>query len=474
MSKGHTRRVKIVATMGPACSSRRSIDALLRAGLDMARVNYSHADPAFVPQLVRRLRAAAVRAKRPLALLADLPGPKLRIGELEGDALELRAAGRVTLLIGRKSARGAGPNAIPVPQRLIGEALNAGDMLFLDDGLIRLKVERIEGNRALCKVIDGGILRSRKGITLAGTLDVPTVGPRDRIAIRQAVELGFDYIAASFVRSAQDVEHVRRLTRRAGRELPIIAKLERPEAIDNLQSIVDCADCVMVARGDLGVSLPIHQVPVLQKQIISVANAAGKPCITATQMLESMTVSPLPTRAEVSDVANAILDGTDAVMLSAETASGKYPLRAVKTMDAVTRYVEQELPGQAITRREATSSAGGAVGDAACEAAQRSGARWIVAFTRSGASARLISSLRPTTPICALTPDAQVRNSLALCWGVTPLTIDNIGRIDDVAQAASAALRTAGLARKKDVLVLVYGRELGTTGSTDTLVIHKV
>jgi len=485
------RRAKIVCTLGPATRDEAVLRALIRAGMDVARLNFSHGDAAEHEAVARRVRALAEEEGRTVALMQDLQGPKIRIGALETEPLRLETGGAFTLT-GRPGARG--PEAVSVTYRKLPAEVGKGDAILLDDGLIRLEVSSVSGSEVRCRVVEGGELRSHKGVNVPGRkLAIPALTAKDRRDLKCGIAWAVDYVAISFVREAADVEAARRFLKRGGAAIPIIAKLEKPQAVEHLEAILAAADGIMVARGDLGVELPPERVPVLQKRMIRLARAAGKPVITATQMLESMVEHSRPTRAEASDVANAVFDGTDAVMLSAETAVGRHPVEAVRMMGRIIEAAEGSRsfrPGPvegslAPVGNDGSSGAtrGGsaadadvpdAIADAAYRAARDLGAAAIAVFTESGGTARVVSKYRPMTPIYAFSPVEAVRRRLALLWGVRPHAVEELPGTDDMVEAVAAVLVREGAARKGDLIVVTAGTPVGRTGSTNFLKVHRV
>ena len=491
-----SRRVKIVCTLGPASASSTAIRALVRAGMDVARLNFSHGTQAEQARAIRRVRAAARVERRTVAILADLAGPKIRVGELP--AGRRWRAGEIVVLSSRLRPRT--PGAIGTTYRGLARDLQPGQAVLLDDGRLRLEVVRVRGDEVVCKVREGGELLSHKGINLPGTpLSAPALTAKDRADLAFAVGAGVDLVALSFVRTAADVRAAARLLRRAagvdlpaagatprpepvegplaGLAPPLIAKLEKPQALADLAGILEESAGVMVARGDLGVEIPPEKVPMAQKRIIQAARLLGRPVITATQMLESMTERSRPTRAEASDVANAVLDGTDAVMLSAETASGRYPVEAVRMMDRIIRETEAACRPSASSGRfegNGTLSPQDAVSGAAVMLADTLGAAAIVAFTLSGGTALRLARRRPQAPIIAVSPDPRVLRRLSLVWGVTPLRLPRSRRLLRLVAVADAALRAHRLARAGDRVVLVMGYPLGAGARTNLVKVHVV
>ena len=468
------RLAKIIATLGPATATPGMLTGLLRAGVDVARLNLSHGDHAEHARVIARTRRAAEALGRPIAILADLQGSKARIGRLHGGRpVPLRRGEYVTLtprdVPGRRGL-------IPTTFRRLGRDVRRGDPILLDDGRIELAVVRVRGGDVVCRVIIGGLLLEHKGMNLPGTdLRGDALTAKDRADLQFALRHGVDYVALSFVRSAEDVVRVRRLLRRQGRDVPLIAKLEVRRAVERLQEILRAADGVMVARGDLGVEVPLERVPVLQKWILQEANRTGVIAITATQMLESMVERPRPTRAEASDVANAIFDGTDALMLSAETASGRHPLKAVAVMDRIIR--EAERSGLYV-KANAGAPAGGdrevhAVAHAAVDAAREWEARAIVVYTQTGMTARVLSKLKPPCPILAITPSEPIRRRMALYRGVLPMTLRFARSTDRMLRDGERAILAAGLIGRAARVVVVSGTS-PRAGATNLMKLHRL
>jgi pyruvate kinase len=467
----HYRRPKIVATLGPACRSPETLRAMLEAGVDVVRLNLSHGRHEEHAQLAQQARWLADALGRPLAILLDLQGPKIRTGEL--------LDGKPVLLLN------GSPIAITT-QPVVGTAelvsttytdlprdVRVGYRLLLDDGLLELVVRSVDGATVHCEVVQGGWLGEHKGINLPGVaLSTPALTDKDAADLRFGLGIGVDYVALSFVREATDVLPVRECMRVVGRHVPVIAKLEKPEALQHLDAILSAFDGVMVARGDLGVELAPELVPGLQKHIIQRARQHGKVVITATQMLESMTTQPRPTRAETSDVANAICDGTDAVMLSGETAAGKFPVETVAVMDRIARQAQGlQLAG---VHDHVQRSQAHAVALAACTLAQEIRVCAIVVFTRSGASAHLVAQCRPSAPIFAYTSEESTYRALALWWGVQPMLHAFTGGTDAMVEMVSADLRQKGLAGEGDLLVVVGSTPILVRGRTNFIKLHTV
>jgi pyruvate kinase len=466
MAAAAARRTKIVATIGPASTDAGILRSLVDAGMDGARLNFSHGSHDDHADRVRLIREAQAEVGRPLALIADLQGPKLRIGNLlETILLE---KGENVEIIGGEYAENS---ALPVSPAVIGDVLRPGHDVLIDDGLIRLKVEDVQRGRARCAVLVGGPVSAHKGVNLPGVpVPIPAITRKDGEDLEFALSLDVDFVALSFVRSAADVRDLRRLIDEAGSKARVIAKIEKAEAIDALDAILEETDGVMVARGDLGVEIGPASVPLLQKRIILKALERGKPVITATQMLESMVHQAEPTRAEASDVANAVLDGTSAVMLSGETAVGDYPVEAVRTMDTIAREVEPSL-GYRHQLPEASDepSVGNAMSNAACDLAEALGAAAILVPTFSGRTASMVARLRPRRPVIGLSHHQYALQQMALEWGVTPLGVPEAADVDELWSASVDRARTAGLIHAGDRVVITAGTAVNIPGSTNVI-----
>ena len=467
------RHSKIVCTIGPASRDPRVLRKLLEAGMDVARLNFSHGSHAEHQDCIQALRATAQKLKKTIAILADLQGPKIRTGVLAGAMpVQLRMGQAFTITTAKILGDSTRVNTtfLALPREV-----HRGDRILLSDGLIELRVERVSGRDVNCRVVNGGALGEHKGINLPGVhLRVPALTPKDRDDLKFALAHGVDYIAVSFVRRPEDVLLAKSLIRRARKDTPVIAKLEKPEAIDNLEGILQVSDGVMVARGDLGVEMSPERVPVVQKQIIARAREFRRPVITATQMLESMTENPRPTRAEASDVANAVFDGSDAVMLSAETASGKYPAEAAAMMASIICEAEQSITDFARPATQEKLKVAETVAELVCHASRELHMRSIVVFTHSGFTARLISRYRPLLPIVAFSPEAQTRRRMALVWGVRPLPIPDLRKVDQLAEISEKRLLEEKLVRKGDVIAVVAGTPMGVRGTTNFMKFHVV
>jgi len=471
------RRAKIVCTLGPATDSPERLAGLLDAGMDVARLNFSHGTSAEHAQRLRLLQRLARERGKPLAVLQDLQGPKIRTGPLEqGRPVVLRAGARVTLTPrpGAGNARLVSTNFQSLPREV-----KPGSRILLSDGLIELRVERAVGREVRCRVVEGGELGEHQGINLPGLpLKISALTAKDRADLEFAVQHRVDYVALSFVRRPQDVLELKRILARAGRPIPVVAKLEKPEAIDRLDEILRVADAVMVARGDLGVELPPELVPIIQKRVIARANALRVPVITATQMLESMTVHSRPTRAEASDVANAIFDGSDALMLSAETATGQYPVEAVRMMARIISAAESSPRYAWYARRRRSADEPLSVPEAVCESAallaEELNLKAIAVFTQSGSSARLVSKYRPRAPVFAFSPLPQIVHRAALYWGVIPIEMPHVQSTDRMVEGAARLLRARGVVGPGDLIAVVAGTPIARRGTTNLLKVHRI
>ena len=476
------RRTKIVCTIGPASDSEERLTALIQAGMNVARLNFSHGTHEEHAVTLARVRRVSQSLGQPVAVLQDLQGPKIRIGKLAGGKpVELRPGAEFVLV--SRPVEGDAAQASTTYAHLPYDVA-PGSRVLLDDGLMELQVESTTPTEVHCRVVHGGLLRPKKGINLPGTLvNIPPLTDKDRADLAFGVQQAVDYVAISFVQRAADVHHVRQAISRLQadgngpkRDIPIIAKLEKPAALDNLDAILAVSDGVMVARGDLGVELSAPQVPTAQKRIIKAANSVGNIVITATQMLESMITNPLPTRAEASDVANAIYDGTDAVMLSAETASGAYPVEAVKMMAAIADEAEAHIDkwGRWHAEHGQTQDDAVALSRAARELAHDRDVRAIAVFTRSGRTARLLSKERPHVPILAFTPYAATYPRLALLWGVQPHLVPMADSVEVMLQHVESALLQELAVQVGQQVVLVAGMPLVDQGQANILLLHTV
>jgi pyruvate kinase len=460
------RRTKIVATLGPSSDSPERLRALVAAGMDAARLNLSHGVHADHAERAGRVREVEAEVGRPIALIADLQGPKLRIGALAQPIL-LTRGDKITVCAEELAADGE----LPIAPAVIGDVLQPGHDVLIDDGRVRLRVDDVEHGRARASVVVGGTVTSHKGVNLPGVpLPIPSLTRKDLADLEFALQLGVDFVALSFVRSSADVRDLRALIEQAGSHAHVIAKIEKSEAVDLLDDILAETDAVMVARGDLGVEIGPALVPLIQKRIILKALERGKPVITATQMLETMIHSPEPTRAEASDVANAILDGTSAVMLSGETAVGEYPVEAVAYMDRIAHAIEPSMGYRhEIPEAGQNPTIGGAMSNAACDIAEALRAAAILVPTFSGRTASAVARLRPRRPIVALTHKDWAMRQLALEWGVTPLLIDESPNIEELWSASIKAAREAGFLEVGDRVVITAGTAVNIPGSTNVI-----
>jgi pyruvate kinase len=467
------RRTRIVCTLGPSSAPTPVVRRLVGAGMDVARLNFSHGDGDTHRRAVEAVRHAACGANRHVALLQDLQGPKIRTGGFDPPLVRL-TRGRPVTLTARPVTGSA--DLVPVSHPQLVEALRPRDRVLIADGQIELRVREVSGPDAVCTVIRGGLLEARKGVIAPGRpIDLPALTDKDLADLRLGAELGFDYVALSFVRGPGDIEACRRALAGCGLRTPVIAKLERAEALRHLAEILACVDGVMVARGDLGVELSLAQVPAVQKDVIERCNRAGVPVITATEMLESMVTSNRPTRAEASDVANAIWDGTDAVMLSQETSIGAHPVEAVRAMARICQAAESH-PAYLRSRevRPEHGSTGAAMAHAAAAIAEQVGARAILAFTESGATARRVSKARPAVPVIAASPHVEVLRRTALYAGVVPLEVAHGADTDDMIAKGTSAAVAAGLVRPGDRIAFVAGVPVGQPGQTNLVKVEVV
>jgi pyruvate kinase len=460
-------QTKVVCTIGPASSSPEMLRALIDSGMNVARLNFSHGSHAEHGEKIRIIREISRTCGKPVAILQDLCGPKIRVGIIPEPGIRLDVGNEVLLTSEPITAAG---NRISVSYPALPQEVRPGDRILLADGLMELEVRSAEGTDIVCSVINGGILTSHKGINLpTGTINTPALTEKDRRDLAFGLSCDVDYVAMSFVRNAEDIADAKAQIAEAGKATPVIAKIEKHEAIDNIEAILDRADGIMVARGDLGVEIPLETVPVIQKRLVRQANFKGKPVIIATQMLRSMVESPRPTRAEATDIANAVLDGADAIMLSEETAVGRYPAEAVSYMVRIAKTTESRYPHMKYTELIPRQSLSASVGYTACILAQEIDAAAIVATTRSGATARYVSGFRPRMKIIALSPDERTVRQLALIWGCVPC-FQPIGDNTDamIEDAADAALKT-GRVRAGDTVVITAGRPLWAPGTTNML-----
>jgi pyruvate kinase len=459
--------IKIVATLGPASRTRDQLRALSLAGVDVFRINMSHTSHANLKSLVEVVRAIETEIERPISILVDLQGPKLRLGKLAGGERMIETGAVVAFT---RSETSQDPNVVPIPHPEIFAALKTGSNLLIDDGKVRLVAREVKDDRMTAEVVQGGVVKNHKGVNLPDTLlPIPALTPKDRTDLDQALAAGADWLGLSFVQRPADVAELRKLT--AGRA-GVLSKIEKPAALQSLDEILMLSDAVMVARGDLGVELPLEAVPGLQKQIIQAARHAGKPVVVATQMLESMISSPVPTRAEVSDVANAVYEGADAVMLSAETAAGAYPAEAVAVMDRIARRVESDSMYRGIMeaqRQTPEATMPDAILAAVHDVTHTIKAAAIVCWTKSGSTGLRAARERPEVPILALTPIKAMARRLTLAWGLYCVETEDAQNLDDVSERACQIAFAQGFAKMGDRVVITAGLPLGTPGATNLL-----
>ncbi len=471
-----TRRTKIVCTLGPATSSDEKLKELVAAGMDVARMNMSHGTHEVHREVYQRVRKAGDATEKAVGILADLQGPKIRLGKFEDTGApngQVMWANGEEVRITVDDIVGTHDRVSTTYPHLASDA-KPGDRLLVDDGKVGLVVTGVEGNDVVCRVTEGGPVSNNKGLSLPGmNVSVPALSEKDIADLEFALDLGVDMIALSFVRSPADIELVHEVMDRKGRRVPVIAKLEKPEAIDNLEAIVLAFDAIMVARGDLGVELPLEQVPLVQKRAIQMARENAKPVIVATQMLDSMIENSRPTRAEASDVANAVLDGADAVMLSGETSVGKFPIEAVLTMDKIAQAVESG-PRDVPPLSHVPRTKRGIISYAARDIGERLEVKAMVAFTQSGDTVRRLARLHSRLPLLAFTPLPEVRSQLALSWGTETFIVDHVDTTDHMIDQVDHQLMRIGRLKEGDVVVIVAGAPPGTVGSTNMIHVHRI
>jgi pyruvate kinase len=463
--------VKIVCTLGPAVDGAERLEELVAAGMDVARLNFSHGEHAEHADRYHKVRAAAAKAERPVGILADLQGPKIRLGRFANGPVYWATGEHV--VITSEVIEGTHDRVSCTYERLPQE-VRPGDRLLIDDGKVAVEVTAVVGNDIQCQVTEGGPVSNNKGVSLPNVaVSVPALSEKDAADLRFALSLGVDFIALSFVRSPDDIKLVHEIMDEEGRRVPVIAKIEKPEAVARLEPIVNAFDGIMVARGDLGVELPLEQVPLVQKRAIQLCREQAKPVIVATQMLDSMIENARPTRAEASDVANAVLDGADAVMLSGETSVGKHPIATVQTMARIVRTTEA---GDIMVPRlgHDPKTRGGAITQAASNIARAVNARSLVAFSQTGDTVRRLARLHCELPLLAFTPDDRVRNQLTLSWGVESFLVDYVEHTDAMFRQVDHALLGLGRGLPGDLVVVVAGTPANTPGSTNTLRIHQL
>jgi pyruvate kinase len=471
-----SRRAKIVCTLGPATSSQEQITSLVQSGMDVARLNFSHGAHADHEIAYKRVREASDHTGHAVAILADLQGPKIRLGTFAEGPVVWETGTQICITV--EDVPGTATRVSTTYKDLAND-VQVGDRLLVDDGKLSLTVAAVEGPDVFCLVVEGGEVSNNKGLSLPGVaVSVPALSEKDEEDLRFALHLSVDFIALSFVRSPADVDLVRDIMRQEDIEVPVIAKLEKPEAVENLEEIVEAFDGIMVARGDLGVELPLEQVPLVQKRAIQVARERGKPVIVATQMLESMITNSRPTRAEASDVANAVLDGADAVMLSGETSVGAHPVGAVRTMERIIEAVETDSYRVPVIRRRSSDhrprTRSSAIVRAAKDVAEDLEVKALATFTQTGETARQLAALHPGQPLLAFTVDARVRSQLALSWGVETFLVPSVQHTDDMVDQVDFSLLSIGRLKVGDRVVVVAGSPPNTVGSTNLIRVHEV
>ncbi len=466
------RRAKIVCTLGPATDSPERLRALIDAGMDVARFNLSHGSHAEHEERYLRVRKAAAEAERNVGVLVDLQGPKIRLGTFAGGSAQLESGESFTITT--DEVEGSAQRASTTYAGMPGD-VEVGDQVLVDDGRLSLEVTEVRDSEVVTTVGLGGRVSDHKGLNLPGTaVSVPALSDKDIDDLRWALRIGADMVALSFVRSASDVDDVHRIMAEEGVRLPVIAKVEKPQAVVNLAEIVDAFDGVMVARGDLGVELDLWDVPLVQKQAVELCRRRAKPVIVATQMLDSMINNPRPTRAETSDVANAVLDGTDAVMLSGETSVGSYPIETVVTMAKIVETVEEHGLERIPPLGTQPRTKGGAITKAAVETGNLLGAKYLVAFTQSGDSARRMARLRPRIPLLAFSPLESTRHQLALSWGIEAFTAEHVDHTDEMVKQVDRMLLEQARCRRGDLVIIVAGSPPGIPGSTNAMRVHRI
>jgi pyruvate kinase len=463
-------KTKVVCTIGPASQSPAILEQLIQAGMNVARLNFSHGTQSSHQEAMVNLRRLAKRSNKPLAILQDLAGPKIRIGQIKEGSITLES-GALFTLTGRQVPGDSNQVSLSYPD--LPQEVQPGDSLLLSDGTLELEVMETTSQDIKCRVVVGGTLSSLKGVNLpARSLRVPILTDKDKNDLAFGIEQEVDYIALSFVRNVDDVLQVKRFMEKHNCSIPIIAKIEKHEAVANIDEIIAVVDGIMVARGDLGVEIPLENVPLVQKMLIEKANRAGKPVITATQMLRSMVDNPRPTRAEVTDVANAVFDGTDAVMLSEETAVGNYPVKSVAMMVKIARDAESGIPYESWTERFGTKeekTIPESVGYAACKLAETIHAAYIISFTQSGSTAKIVSKYRPRPLILAPTPEEKTFHRLSLIWGVVPILSEESQNTDEMIKKTFQAVVKSGLAERGQKVVITAGIPVGVPGTTNMI-----
>jgi pyruvate kinase len=466
------RRAKIVCTLGPAVESIEKITELIDAGMNMARLNLSHGSHDEHQKRLDLVRAAAKKANKAVAILVDLQGPKIRLGKFSSGPHELSRGD--TFTITTDDIAGTKDKVSTTYKGLPGDC-KAGDAIMIDDGKVSVQVVQVKGNDVITKVIQPGMVSNNKGINLPGVaVSLPALSEKDIADLRWGLKAGVDFIALSFVRTAADIKDIHKIMAEVGVKVPVIAKIEKPQAVENLQEIVDAFDGIMVARGDLGVELPIEDVPMVQKRCITMARESAKPVIVATQMLDSMISNSQPTRAEATDCANAVLDGADALMLSGETSVGDFPIDAVKVMARIIERTEEVALDQIPPLKHSPATKAGAITKAATEVGLTVGAKYLVAFTQSGDSARRMSRLRSPIPMLALTPEIGTYNRLALSWGVESLLTATVNHTDEMVMQVDTILIESKRVKIGDLVLIVAGSPPGIPGSINAMRVHKI
>ncbi|MDN4611748.1 pyruvate kinase [Arthrobacter burdickii] len=466
------RRAKIVATFGPAIASYENTLAVLEAGVDVARMNMSHGDYDVHSTTYENVRRASAELGKPVGIFADLQGPKIRLGRFADGPHALSPGDVFTITVediqGTQDISSTTFKGLP-------QDVNVGDMLLIDDGKVALRATAVDDVSVTTEVVVGGMVSNNKGINLPGVaVNVPALSDKDEEDLRWALQIGVDMVALSFVRDAGDVKRVHEIMDEEGRRVPVIAKIEKPQAVDALEEIIDAFDAIMVARGDLGVELPLQDVPIVQKRAVELARRWAKPVIVATQVLESMIDNPRPTRAEASDCANAVLDGADAVMLSGETSVGKYPIETVRTMADIIESTERHGLERVPPLGSRPKTRGGAITRAAVEISDQLDAKYICTFTQSGDSARRLSRLRPKKPVFAFTPVQSTLNTMSLIWGIQPKLVEFVEHTDQMTAQVDRVLFEQGLVEVDDLVVIAAGSPPGQAGSTNSLKVHRV
>lgn len=470
------RRTTIIATIGPASEKPEMIEKLICAGVDVFRMNFSHGDHATHEKVFNTIRKTAKKLGKFVGIMQDLQGPKIRVGTMENGAAPLEPRSLVTIVT--RDVPG-NSETIPTTYKHLPKDVRKGDRILMDDGNLELQVVESAGDSVRCRVVRGGTLKSKKGINLPGVpVSAPSMTPKDQDDLEFGLDLGVDIVAVSFVRRPEDIVKTKRFIKKAGHNVPVVAKIERPEGVHNIKGILDVTDMIMIARGDMGVEMPPEKVPAIQKMLIQEANSRGKGVVTATQMLESMIGNARPTRAEASDVANAVYDGTGAVMLSGETAVGLYPVEAVEIMSRICEEAERHVLHKHIMEPSKvfamTTGFSGAIAYAAARVAHELDAKAIVAFTQSGTTARLVSKFRPECRIIGATLAEHIARRMSICWGVTPLVFKKVHNTETLLRDVDERLLETKLARRGDVVVITSGVPVSASGTTNLMKIHRI